>query len=263
MHDISSIIRLPIQYLANALPTSLLERIENLAQKQLGKGSGAWSTEQEAKVVSQLLTKMGVTDIIAIDAGANLGSWTAEMLERIPSASIIAFEPSEVAFKKLSSRFESDPRVKVEKIALGATNSPATLFSDKGGSGLGSLTKRRLQHFGIEFNHSETVELQTLDTWIARNKLKSRPNVLKMDVEGHELDVLLGAKDSISEIRLIQFEFGGSNIDTRTFFQDFWYFFQDYNFTLFRLTPRKFVKVKKYSEQDEVFRPTNYVAIRE
>ena len=46
----------------------------------------------------------------------------------------------------------------------------------------------------------------------------------KIDVEGHEMDVLKGIGDKISNIKLIQFEFGGCNIDTRCFFQDFWYF---------------------------------------
>jgi hypothetical protein len=39
-----------------------------------------------------------------------------------------------------------------------------------------------------------------------------------MNVEGLEMKVLQGMKQSINKIKLIQFEFGGCNIDTRIFF---------------------------------------------
>jgi hypothetical protein len=83
-----------------------------------------------------------------------------------------------------------------------------------------------------------------------------------MDVEGHELEVLQGARRTLEDIRIVQFEFGGSNIDTRTFFQDFWYFFDEIDFQIYRLTPSGPIIVSSYSEQDETFRSTNYFAIR-
>jgi hypothetical protein len=83
-----------------------------------------------------------------------------------------------------------------------------------------------------------------------------------MDVEGHELDVLQGAELALSNIEIIQFEFGGCNIDTRTFLQDFWYLLSERGYELFRLTPRGIKKITKYTENDEVFSTTNFVAVR-
>ncbi len=83
-----------------------------------------------------------------------------------------------------------------------------------------------------------------------------------MDVEGHEFDLLLGAVETIKSVQLVQFEFGGSNIDTRTFFQDFWYFFQELDFEIYRLGPARSFLIRSYSERDESFRATNYVAVR-
>ena len=83
-----------------------------------------------------------------------------------------------------------------------------------------------------------------------------------MDVEGHELNVLYGFGDLIYKTKLIQFEFGGCNIDTRTFFQYYWYFFLDKNFIIYRITPRGCKLIRNYSEDDEYFNgPTNYIAI--
>ena len=71
---------------------------------------------------------------------------------------------------------------------------------------------------------------------------------------------MLGFGVAINKISVIQFEFGGCNIDTRTFFQDFWYFFQDNGFDIYRVSPIGLIKVKKYNERDEIFTTTNYIA---
>jgi len=55
---------------------------------------------------------------------------------------------------------------------------------------------------------------------------------------------------------------GGANIDTRTFFQDFWYFFAKHNYDLFRITPFGVQKIDEYKERDEFFSTTNFIAIR-
>lgn len=251
-----------IQNSLKYFPTSALERIEDSVQKQLGKGSGAWSTKSEARIIADFAEALQIRNAVAIDAGANLGNWTAELLEYLPTANVFAFEPSESAFGKLQDRFASDRRVSTVNVALGKDNKSSILYADESGSGLGSLSKRRVQHFDIEFSHQEVVEINTLDSWISRNEIASPPNILKMDVEGHEYDLLLGATETIKNIKIIQFEFGGSNIDSRTFFQDFWYFFQDLEFDIYRIAPSKPILVKVYSERDESFRATNYIAVR-
>jgi FkbM family methyltransferase len=257
-----SLLKVPIQILLGKVPRNFLERIEDLIQKQLGKGSGAWSTKEEAQVIATFSKSLGIEEVVAIDAGANNGNWTAELLQHLPLCSIIAFEPSKIAFSNLSSRFADDKRVTMVNIALGNVSKRSSLYADEGGSGLGSLTKRRVLHFDLDFNHREEVEIQTLDDWYLRNANFPIPNVLKMDVEGHELDILHGAAETLKNIKIIQFEFGGSNIDTRTFFQDFWYFFQELGFEIYRLGPARSFLIRAYSERDESFRATNYVAVR-
>jgi len=89
--------------------------------------------------------------------------------------------------------------------------------------------------------------------------------LLKIDVEGHELDVLTGALEMLKNhrIRMVSFEFGGCNIDTRTFFQDYWKFFaQFHGFEFYRITPSGYLtRVWKYREIYEQFRTTNFLVI--
>jgi FkbM family methyltransferase len=262
MSSPKSMLKALIRATLNRIPTSSLEAIEDLVQKQLGKGSGAWTTKSEAEAVARFSRMLGIRTVVAVDAGANSGDWTAELLAHLPTSTVIAFEPSEIAFAKLQARFPGDARVNTVNIALGNKNFRSILYADKSGSGLGSLTKRRVKHFDIEFTHQEQIDIQTLDSWLSQNKVKTIPNILKMDVEGHELDLLLGATEALENLQIIQFEFGGSNIDTRTFFQDFWYFFLGRGFDIYRLTPSKPMLIANYNEGDEVFRATNFIAVR-
>ena len=105
----------------------------------------------------------------------------------------------------------------------------------------------------------EEIELKRLDNyWKDKSKIL---DYIKIDVEGHELDVIQGLGDLIKNVRLIQFEFGGCNIDTRTYFQDFWYHFSEKDFLIFRITPRGPFLIKNYSENNEFFSTTNYIAL--
>ena len=113
----------------------------------------------------------------------------------------------------------------------------------------------------MDFNIEEKIKIiRFKDYW--NNEINSEViDLFKIDVEGHEMDVLKGIDDKISNIKLIQFEFGGCNIDTRSFFQDFWYFFNNHNFKIFRISPLGLIELKKYKEIYEHFCTTNFLCL--
>lgn len=240
------------------IPQSFLRRIELLARQGQGKGWGTSTIVAEVDAALSLMPPERTGPVVAIDVGANVGKWTAELIRVKPDSKVLAIEPSSTAFSELRALFRNSLNVSVLKTAVGNSNDTRLLFSDFPGSGLASLSKRNLEHFGIQFGHSEVVDVATLDSIIERHQL--RPNLLKIDVEGHEMFVLEGASVLLKSVDVIQFEFGGCNIDTKTFFQDFFYFFQNLGFQLFRLGPRGLSQVNRYTEEDEVFQTTNYFA---
>jgi hypothetical protein len=85
---------------------------------------------------------------------------------------------------------------------------------------------------------------------------------LKLDIEGHELKALNGVKEMIGnrKIDFIQFEFGGCNIDSRTFFQDFFYLLKDNN-TWYRILKNGLFEIPEYKETCEIFITAYYLAI--
>ena len=246
----------------NRIPQRVLAKIEAKAQFFQGKGWGAATTGAEVSAIRDLLENKDTSRLIVLDVGANIGNWTQSFAEAFPESQIVAFEPGASAFKVLGSRFQSKSNIHCVNLGLSDRDAEVTLFSDSEASGLSSLNKRRLEHFSIKFDKQETIRVTKLDSWISSNPEYSTPTILKLDVEGHELSVLVGAKETIKNIQLVQFEFGGGNIDSKTYFQDFWYLFAELNFDLYRLSPRGPVKVIDYSEMLEVFRPTNYFAVR-
>lgn len=250
------IVRLVVK-LNPALPAVIELDMKNLQ----GKGKGGESVSSEVAAALSFMNKYKIFEPVIFDVGANVGLYSKAILDQIPNSKIFAFEPSQASRNKLQNRFINDSRVTVIPLALGSESASRTLWSDEPGSGLASLTKRRLGHFEIDFNFAEKVEVTTLDNWV--NSQKVNPDFIKMDVEGHEFDVLNGGKNILKSVRVIQFEFGGCNIDTRTYFQDFWYFFQSYGFSLYRITPKGPLQIVKYSEEDECFNTTNYLAARD
>jgi FkbM family methyltransferase len=229
-------------------------------QHMQGKGSGGSSTEVEAKTALDFMFRSG-DKVVVLDVGANIGSYSEAIRRLAPQATIFAFEPSSVARKKLEDRFIGESSVVIVPLALGSKNSRGTLWSDSPGSVLASLTKRKLDHFGTEFSQTESVDVVTLDSWV--DSMKVLPNLIKLDVEGHELDVLKGGLKTLSTTQVVQFEFGGCNVDTRTYFQDFWYLLTDLGFAIYRVSAAGQIRLFCYSESDECFRTTNYLAVRE
>lgn len=225
-----------------------------------GKGWGADSVDFEAYSSIKILSNLGIINPIILDIGANIGTYSAEVLRLLPEAKIYAFEPSTIARSQLQTRFLNDPRIRIYPFAISDVSGSAKLWSDFAGSGLASLSRRKLDHFNLTFEHEETVQLITLDEW--NLEVEIEPDLVKIDVEGHELNVLNGATSILKSAKVIQFEFGGCNIDTRTYFQDFWYFFTQYNFRIFRIEPAGPVEIQTYNEADECFLTTNYLAVR-
>ena len=109
-------------------------------------------------------------------------------------------------------------------------------------------------------NRREEVNLLTVEEF-CRQKNIDGVDFLKLDVEGHELAVLAGAGNMLltGKIKYIQFEFGGCNIDSRTFFRDF-YNLLNPRYQIYRVLTDGLKPISAYRETDEIFVTTNYFA---
>lgn len=250
----------------NSISQKLLERNVDISQFLMGIGSGAGVDSSGEQVIFQVLFKKSHPPYCIFDVGSNKGQFLDLILRSIPTNnfSIHCFEPGTTTFQNLLENRINDDRIKLNNIGLGKESKEMLLYYDKAGSGLASLTQRKLKHFNIDHSKSEKVKIETIDNYCHKNNI-GKIDLLKIDVEGHELDVLMGANHMFEQnrVNLISFEFGGCNIDTRSFFQDLYYFFKDGGMKLFRITPSSYLHpIISYKEIDEQFRTTNFLAIK-
>ncbi len=193
-----------------------------------------------------------------IDIGANHGDYTSELVARYPNAECHLFEPSSACVASLRERFSSFKSVSVIQGALSDHDARSSLYSPAPGSAYASLTDRRMSHHGFDMPPLEEVSVTRFDAYWHEDRII---DYVKIDVEGHELNVLKGFGVLLSRVRLVQFEFGSAHVDTRVFFQDFWYFFAQLDFDIYRITPSGPKKMRAYKDRDECFSSTNYVAV--
>lgn len=249
----------------NRFMQRVLERTVRASQDLMGIGSGDGVLASGEYAIFHVLKQRLNPPYCIFDIGANKGQFLRLILDNIAvdDFSIHCFEPGKETFKILRGSVRNDKRITLNNIGIGNKKGEAILHFDSPGSGLASLTKRRLDHFGIDFNNSEKVEINTIDDYCSENGIH-RIHLLKLDIEGHELDAFSGAKRMFEtrSIDMVTFEFGGCNIDTRTFFQDFWYFFNEVGMKLFRITPSGYLyPIESYKELHEQFTTTNFIAI--
>jgi FkbM family methyltransferase len=258
LNTTKSIVRIAAHAIGRVIPQPVLARVEQFAATHQGKGVGIGRCDLEVAHCAALLGRVPRT---IIDVGGNQGDYSAALRLRFPQSIIHVFEPEPFCIEKLKQRFGSDPNFAIHEYALSSTNESRPLWTVSRGSGLASLTRRNLNHVGMVMNEALCVECRRLNDVASATPISS-VDWMKIDVEGTEMDVLKGGSDVVEMASLIQFEFGGCNIDTRSFFRDYWDFFTARGFALYRLSPRGPVRVPRYDETLEHFRTTNYVALR-
>ncbi len=252
---------------ANYTGYELLRHQVKFCHWLMGAGAGGDVDESgERTVLRKVFGKQPEHPLTVFDVGANKGQFLSYLLRDFAEqlASVHSFEPGKESFEHLLRVDCGEVTVLRNRCALGRQSGEATLFYDAAGSELASLSQRDLSFKNRSFDESETVKVLTLEDYCTASSITAI-DWLKLDVEGHELDVLQGGRALIDTgaIRLITFEFGGANIDSRTYLRDFYNFFKDTPLQLHRITPGGYLHpIKRYRETEEIFTTTNYAAFQ-
>ncbi|MCZ6691439.1 MAG: FkbM family methyltransferase [Planctomycetota bacterium] len=130
----------------------------------------------------------------AIDVGANKGHYTYKMSKLFEN--VIAFEPNRLVTARMERTKPSN--VKVENVALSDSPSVATLYipivDGRELYGWASFDRKNMP--GATELRSVEVEVRPLDAFSIDGV-----SLMKIDVEGHELQVLAGATETIERCR--------------------------------------------------------------
>ena len=128
-----------------------------------------------------------------IDVGANKGQFSTAVRGLRPEAVIHAFEPLPVAADRFASVFRGDPLVHLHRLAIGAESATSTFFvaDREDSSSLLKPGKGQQEAYGVGAKEQIKVEVRPLGSVIDLAALPA-PVLLKIDVQGTELDVLKG-----------------------------------------------------------------------
>jgi FkbM family methyltransferase len=163
---------------------------------------GARQELREEIAIGAVLASSLRSDASYVDVGANRGQILRNAVRVAPRGSHVAFEPIPALVAGLERAF---PSVDCRQMALGARAQSATFCHFTGGQMDGHSGLRRSPEVTDERGRPEyiTVKVSTLDDEIG----ELLPAVVKIDVEGSELDVIQGARALLAAARpLLIFE---------------------------------------------------------
>jgi FkbM family methyltransferase len=203
-----------------------MARLRNTPAKWLSPG------HVDSLELLDLVEPLGIG--VIYDIGANVGTWTLLARAIIPDAEVHAFEPMEKHRSGFGTNVAGLERMTLHGIALGAESRPAVLhvmdFSDAS-SVLPSAEANRL-HFGTVEVEQAAIQLHRLDSYRAAQQLPF-PDLIKLDVQGYELEVLKGGIDCLKSAKAVLAEVSFAEFYTgQPLFEDVVRFMADMGFRL-------------------------------
>jgi len=166
---------------------------------------------------------------LCVDVGANTGQTLLEFLSWWPQAHCVSFEPLPEAWEELSRAVSSsDERAVAYPLAISDFSGERTLYASHVQPTTSSLREINRSadsissHRGLrgtqsaferaDENYEVVVDVTTLDRHFSHTKgpeaqwLADGIDILKLDVQGSDLQVLRGACDTLSKTRVVLFE---------------------------------------------------------
>jgi len=132
-----------------------------------------------------------------IDIGANHGQFALAARKWAPNARIISFEPLSQAALRFQKVFHEDPNVMLHQVAIGPQTGTSVIHvagSDDSSSLLPITALQEKLFPGTGEVRTEKIHVGRLSEFISIKEIKE-PALLKLDVQGFELEALKGCED--------------------------------------------------------------------
>lgn len=167
-------------------------------------GHGKWLLDHgNASTIEAANCFAAIKDLnepIIFDIGANIGTFTTWIAKAFPNGKVYAFEPQRAVFQILSGNAAINNlyNVYTYNIGLGKVNTKIEFeepnYFSNNDFGMFSLVEKMV----TESKDKIVVQINTLD-WFLEYYNVPKVHLLKIDVEGMDLDVLIGGTNTIKK----------------------------------------------------------------
>jgi FkbM family methyltransferase len=244
-----------------------LHRLKYIIDKLVGFGSaGNPNISGETALLSRLSGDWRGRVVTVFDVGGNVGQFLRAIGGSVPCLDgfrIVTFEPNptcwpslELACQEVSAR---GAETEILKAAVGSLPGRLVIYAN-GPADITASAHRAKDPLTSPIQ----AECTTVDE-IIRSRGIECLDLLKIDTEGHEFHVLMGATQALEQgrIRSILFEFGEHCVQSRVFLKDYFELLGKHGYVLHRLLPSgRLWEVPTWTEDLEIFKCTLYFATK-
>ena len=182
--------------------TTLLLRVSGKAGLRIGRVSNTLSYRR-----SHVLKDLRVN--VVLDVGANQGQYSRELRRSGYSGRVVSFEPLSAPFLELQRYVAGSSNHKCSQMALGNSDGTASIYVSENTFSSSLLPIRGESVKACPSSVCvgvETIQLRRLDS-VRSDILQPSDRVhLKLDTQGTEADVLLGARETLDQVVTIELE---------------------------------------------------------
>ena len=141
---------------------------------------------------------------VIIDGGAFIGFITHRFIKQFKKARVFSFEPNPKVYEKLQSHYKDHERVEAIQAGIGSTNGEMT-FQINQRPVTNSFLKANAYHknnIAGKLRDEVAVPITTIDAVMEKYGLE-HIDILKLDVEGFEIEAFKGIKDIHKKVSII------------------------------------------------------------
>jgi FkbM family methyltransferase len=169
----------------------------------------------EEEVISNFISKIDEGDIV-LDIGAHFGLFSMTAGQKTGNTGkVYSFEPHPNNYDVLTTNIDRNElhNIKSFQSAIGETPGSTTLVTNENFSGrsfIKEVGSERDRTFTDKVIEEITVDIDSIDHFINENSIE-QIDIVKVDVEGAELEVLLGAASSFDKVGCFLIELHGNH----------------------------------------------------
>jgi FkbM family methyltransferase len=180
--------------------------LKKIIKKIIKSNNSVENSAQTFRTRLENMKMIGFSPRCIFDCGASVGYWSYDIGKLFPGSQIVAIEPNDYVYKDLVKNLSKiHPKAIIEKCALGERNglTHLNIWDNDHTKMSGSSLKEHVQG---EPKIKLQVKLSTIDDICSKHGV--RPDLLKLDLQGGEIDALKGARETLKFTEVVITEFG-------------------------------------------------------